>query len=494
MHYRNARLREHLYFRRSVDDICSDSHNYIGTVLLTIAADIAVSDLGYLLHKNPTRFHTFDLSFGKAHVFYPETGSNHSEAALLLDVDPIGLVRGRSHAAEAGLHEYVNDRPYAASSFISVAMSQVFGTAMSGRSKERQELADTPIQFDALITALPCRGGSELLSRVFEPLGYQVEAKGYHLDEHFPEWGTSPYYTVRLRNRLRLCDLLTHLYVLIPVLDAEKHYWVGEDEVEKLLRKGEGWLANHPERETIVNRYLRYDRKLTRSALARLVEDESGDPESEAIDREQEEQSIEAPLRLWEQRIGSITSALRSKEAKTVVDLGCGEGKLLSALLHDRSFERIVGVDVSWRAVEISAKRLHLDKLPSAQRSRIELLHGSLMYKDKRLSGFHAAVVAEVIEHLDPPRLAAFERVVFEHARPSMVLISTPNAEYNPLFPFLPSGRFRHKDHRFEWTRSEFQRWATANADRFGYKVHFLPIGASDPIAGPPTQMGVFER
>src|SRR5438270_6429523 len=136
------------------------AYNYIGEVLLTIAADIPVSDLGYLLHKNPARFHTFNLSFGKAHVFYPEVGCNRSEAALLLDVDPIELVRGRSYAAEAGLHQYVNDRPYAASSFLSVAMSQVFGTAMGGRSKERQELADTPIQFDAVITALPCRGGS----------------------------------------------------------------------------------------------------------------------------------------------------------------------------------------------------------------------------------------------------------------------------------------------------------------------------------------------
>ena len=464
-------------------------------MLLTLAADIPVSDLGFLLHKNPARFHTFELSFGKAHVFYPETGESRSEAALLLDVDPIGLVRGRSHAAESGLHQYVNDRPYAASSFLSVAISQVFGTAMSGRSKTLQELADTPIRFDALITALPCRGGSELLNRLFESLGYEVEAKGYHLDEHFSDWGTSPYYTVRLRNQILLRDLLTHVYVLIPVLDAEKHYWVGEDEVEKLLRKGEGWLANHPERQTIINRYLRYDRKLTRSALAQLLEDEDGgDPESKAADREQEEQSIEAPLKLWEQRIGSITSALRSKQAKTVVDLGCGEGKLLSALLHDRAFERIVGVDVSWRALEIAAKRLHIDQLPPMQRSRLELLHGSLMYKDKRLNGFDAAVVAEVIEHFDPPRLAAFERVLFENARPGMALITTPNAEYNPLFPLLPSGRFRHKDHRFEWTRSEFQRWATDNADRFGYKVRFVPIGASDPIAGPPTQMGVFER
>ena len=468
--------------------------HYIGGVLLTVSADISGGDLGYLLHKNPSRVHSFELPFGKAHVFYPELSETRSEAALLLDVDAVGLVRKRSQAAELGLYQYVNDRPYAASSFLSVAISQVFGTAMGGRSKERQELADQHLQFDALITALPCRGGTELLSKLFVPLGYQIEAKHYHLDEHFPEWGTGPYHTVRLRNCVRLQDLLTHIYVLVPVLDAEKHYWVGEDEVEKLLRKGEGWLATHPERETIVNRYLRFDRKLTRSALARLVEEETSDPEAEEVGHAKEEQLIEASLRLWEQRIEAILAALGGASAKTVIDLGCGEGKLLRALLEDRSLERIVGMDVSWRTLETAAKRLRLEQLPPAQKSRIELMHGSLMYKDRRLSGFDAAVIAEVIEHLDPPRLAAFERVLFEYAQPRIVLITTPNAEYNPLFPSLPSERFRHKDHRFEWTRSEFQRWASENAERFGYKVRFLPVGPLDPIAGPPTQMGVFEK
>ena len=325
-------------------------------------------------------------------------------------------------------------------------------------------------------------------------LSYEIEAKHYYLDEKFPEWGDGPYYTVRLRNRLRLQDLLTHIYVLIPVLDAEKHYWVGEDEVEKLLRKGEGWLATHPERETIVKRYLRFDRKLTRSALARLIEDDSPDPELEQATHTHEEESLEASLKLWEQRIGVTLSVLRAAQAKTVIDLGCGEGKLLRALLEDRSFERIVGMDVSWRALELAAKRLRLEQLPPAQQSRLQIMHGSLMYRDTRLSGFDAAIASEVIEHLDPPRLAAFERVLFENAQPRTGLITTPNAEYNPLFPSLPRGRFRHKDHRFEWTRSEFQHWASQNADRFGYRVRFLPVGPSDPIAGSPTQMGVFEK
>jgi 3' terminal RNA ribose 2'-O-methyltransferase Hen1 len=177
-----------------------------------------------------------------------------------------------------------------------------------------------------------------------------------------------------------------------------------------------------------------------------------------------------------------------------VVDLGCGEGRLLKTLIEDRGFERIVGMDVSWRNLEIAQRRLFLDRMPAAQRNRIELIHGSLMYRDKRLGGFDAASVIEVIEHLDPPRLAAFERVLFEHAKPRAVVITTPNSEYNVKFATLPEGRLRHKDHRFEWTRAEFASWAGNVATRFGYQVRFVPVGLEDSSVGAPTQMGVFTR
>jgi 3' terminal RNA ribose 2'-O-methyltransferase Hen1 len=132
--------------------------------------------------------------------------------------------------------------------------------------------------------------------------------------------------------------------------------------------------------------------------------------------------------------------------------------------------------------------------MPPKQRERIELIHGSLMYRDQRLAGFDAAAVVEVIEHLDPPRLAAFERVAFEFARPGTVVLTTPNAEYNVKWPSLPAGRFRHRDHRFEWTREQFEGWATGIAERFGYAVRFVPVGPVDAAVGAPSQMGVFTR
>ncbi len=468
-------------------------------MLLTVSTTHQpATDLGFLLHKNPARAQRFALSFGQAEVVYPEASASRCTAALVLDVDPVGLVRGRRGPDGEGglLRQYVNDRPYVASSFLSVAIAQVFRSALAGQSKERPELAATSIPLEARLAVVPCRGGEDFLRRLFEPLGYAVAAEAHPLDTTAPAWGASAYFTVTLRGVKRLSELLAHLYVLIPVLDDEKHYWVGDDEVEKLVRHGEGWLAAHPERERIARRYLKHRHSLVRDAIARLVTED--DTEERAEDgpgaKDSEEGALERPLSLHEQRLAAVLGALRASGAASVVDLGCGEGRLLRMLLDDRQFTRIVGMDVSHRVLELAMDRLKLDRLPSPQRQRIELLHGSLLYRDRRLAGFDAAAVVEVIEHLDPPRLAAFERVAFEFARPATVVVTTPNVEYNVRWASLPAGRFRHRDHRFEWTRAQFQGWAGGIAERFGYTVRFAPVGPVDPEVGSPTQMAILTR
>lgn len=464
-------------------------------MLLTITTTHdPATDLGFLLHKNPARPQVFDLSFGKASVFYPEAASGCCTAALLLEVDPIALVRNRRGPAGEGfsLGQYVNDRPYAASSFLSVAISQIFGSALAGTSKERPELAATPIPLTARLSVLPCRGGETLLRRLFEPLGYAVNAIHHPLDEQFPEWGEGPYFTVELSHTITLHDLLTHLYVLVPVLDNDKHYWIDDDEVQKLLRHGEPWLASHPEKEQIVRRYLKNYRRLADQALARLMEADPDEAEEAEERTAGEEEQVERKLSLNEHRLSTVLSVLHAAGAKRVLDLGCSYGNLLRRLLEDKQFEQIVGLDVSHRALEIAGERLRLERLPERQRARIQLLHGSLIYRDERLKGFDAAAVVEVIEHLDVPRLAAFERVLFEFAKPATVIVTTPNVEYNVRFETLLAGQFRHKDHRFEWTRKQFQDWGASIAGRFGYEVRFLPVGPEDPRLGAATQMGVF--
>jgi 3' terminal RNA ribose 2'-O-methyltransferase Hen1 len=466
-------------------------------MLLTITTTRhPATDLGYLLHKHPEKLQTFSLSFGQASVFYPEAAPDRCTAALLLEVDPIALVRNRRGPPGEGraLEQYVNDRPYVASSFLSVAIAEVYGTALSGRCNARPDLAAAPIPLQASLPVVPCRGGERFLRKLFEPLGYVIEVARHPLDERFPEWGEGPYHAVTLRAEVRLRDLLSHIYVLVPVLDDDKHYWVGQDEISKLLRHGGDWLAAHPEREEIAARYLKHQRRLTREALLRLTEDDESDPDQEEETRAGEEAVVESRISLNEQRLGAVLAALRECGARRVLDLGCGEGKLLKSLVGEKSFEEIVGLDVSLRALEIASNRLRLEVLPEKQRDRVKLLQGSLLYRDKRLAGYDAAAVVEVIEHLDPPRLKAFERVLFEFAAPRVVVVTTPNAEYNVRFPDLPAGRFRHKDHRFEWTRDEFRAWARGITTAFRYSVRFAPVGPEDADLGPPTQMAIFTK
>lgn len=456
------------------------------------------TDLGYLLHKHPGRVQTFSLAFGRAHVFYPEAEEDACTAALLLDVDPIGLVRGAR--GERTLEQYVNDRPYVASSMLAVAIAQVFGTALSGICKVREELVTRPIPLRARVAAIPCRAGEELLTRLFTPLGYEVAVTAHAPDNAVGVAERLSLFGFEISGTATLSDLLSHLYVLIPVLDNEKHYWVGDDEVRKLLRHGEGWLAAHPERELIASRYLKHRRSLADEALRRLREqDGEAAAEIEADGADSPEEATEERLSLHQRRHAVILSTLQARGVKRVVDLGCGEGRLLRELLKHKPFERIVGVDVSHRALEIAAERLHLDQLAPMVRARVDLLHGSLLYRDARLEGFDAAVLCEVIEHLDEARLAALERVVFEAARPALVIVTTPNSEHNVMWESLGAGAMRHHDHRFEWTRLQFAAWAERVCARFGYTCERREIGDAGLTptghdVGAPTQMGVFAR
>ena len=438
-------------------------------------------DLGYLLYKNPSRAQVFELSFGRAHVFYPEVTDERTTVALLLDIDPITLTRGKQ--GSKGLFDYVNDRPYVSSSFMSVALAKVFGTAMTGRADAHQALSDSPLDLTATVTMLSCRTDRERLRDVFEPLGYQVSYETFILDETFPAWGDSPYVNLTLTGKVRLRDLLSHLYVLIPVFDKQKHYWIGQDEVDKLLRVGADWLPDHPQKQFITTRYLGFHRDLTADAITRL------EPEAAALDDDDEPPVTQA--RLNPQRLAAVVEQLKQSGAHSVIDLGCGEGNLLKLLLTDGQFTRITGMDVQVQALRRASARLRLEEAGDAKRDRVQLFQGSLAYDDPRLKGYDAAAVVEVIEHMDMARLPAFERAVFLVAHPATVVLTTPNREYNAQYQHLSDG-LRHHDHRFEWTRAEFAAWAQAVGDKYGYQVAISSIGDEDESIGAPTQMAVF--
>ncbi|GAA1035461.1 3' terminal RNA ribose 2'-O-methyltransferase Hen1 [Virgisporangium ochraceum] len=455
-------------------------------VLLTITTTLRpATDLGYLLVKHPDRVHEFTVSTGRAYVCYPEATPERCTAALVLDIDPAALrTRGRERPDDFTLGRFVNDRPYAASSLLSAAIAQVFRSALRGTSKERPDLVATPVPLELRLPALRCRGGADLAEELFGPLGWEVTAIPIN---------DSRYVDLTLKGTVRIADALNQIYVLLPVLDDAKHYWVAPDEVDKLLRAGTGWLAGHPKRGLIARRYLAHRRSLASVALARLAEEEADDSVETAAtetdeDAELPETARKEPLAL--QRRRAVTAALAAAGAERVLDLGCGGGALLGDQVGDRRYTEIVGVDVSTLALAMAERRLRLDRLPERQRSRIKLLQGALTYRDDRLKGYDAAVLMEVIEHLDEPRLPALADAVFGHARPATVIVTTPNVEYNVRYEGLTG--MRHHDHRFEWSRAAFAAWCAGVAADHGYSVDVTGVGDADPEVGAPTQLAVF--
>lgn len=450
-------------------------------------SDYSASDLGFLLHKHPDHLHERDTAQGKVSIFFPEVSEAETRAVIYLDVDPVALVRGKSDQSDGLLTQYVNDRPYAANSLLSVALGRVIGQTMAGKSKDRQALADRALPFRVRVAPIAVSGGTEVIEELFAPLGYECDATP--LDDI----GRRAVFDLGLTITARLSEILNHLYVLVPVLDNAKHYWIDKAEIEKLLAKGGDWLPVHPAKELIARRALKHRRGLVEQALERLSEnlDEDVDDES-AVDLGEEK--LERPLRLHDLRLDSVRDTILAAGARTVLDLGCGEGKLIRRLIRERGIERVLGVDPSVRVLETAARRLHLDEAGDRLRERVQLQLGSLTYGDRRWQGFDAATLVEVIEHIDPPRLAALELSLFGDARPGLVVVTTPNRDYNVLFESMEPGTLRHGDHRFEWTRAEFAEWAERIGTGYGYKATVSPLGPEDASHGAPSQMCVFTR
>ena len=460
-------------------------------MLLTITyKGTETQNLGFLLYKHPDRAQKFKLNYGQAYVFYPEVSDERTTVALLMDIDPIDLAKGKLGSHEGGLFDYVNDRPYAATSFMSTAIAKVFGKAMSGRCEQFQELADTKLDLTASLYCLRDNGYEGLAKDLFEPLGYSVEIQRTMLDEKFPEWGNSPYIDLTVKGKVKLSDMLNHLYLLIPVFDKQKHYYTSKDELEKLVKHGEGWLEDHPAKNKILYRYFAAKKGYAKKASDMLSEEESVDEEEETA--KVSEEILEKHISLNTMRMETVKNAVLESGAEKVIDIGCGEGKLVSMLMEESSIKKITACDVSVKILEKAAKRMRFDKMPQNRRDKLEFIQGSLTYRDKRFEGYDCACVIEVIEHIEPMRIPAFERVVFEFAKPKTVIVTTPNVEYNVNYENLGEGKLRHADHRFEWNREELKTWTEHICEKFGYSCTIKNIGEYDEKTGSPTQMGVF--
>lgn len=459
-------------------------------MLLTITYEGEnTQEISYLLYKNPSKKQEFEISAGRVCVFYPELSDGKTTVALLLDLNPIDLARGKSES-DRGLFDYVNDRPYTACSFLSTAIVRVLGTAMSGRCPQRQELANSRLNLTAKVYSLPCTQ-ENLPNEIFEPLGYSVKFERGLLDENFPEWGESPYINLEISGKVRLSELLSHLYVLIPVFDRQKHYYISEAEIDKLLSHGGQWLANHPYRDKIVYRYFAMKKSYARTAIDRLLENSREETPEKQISQEED---TEKRVPLNEQRLETVKNLVVKSGAKSVIDMGCGYGKLTKKLLTETKIENITAFDVSAHVLEKAKTMLHYETMSEYRKSRLNLMQASLTYTDKKFKGFDCACIVEVMEHLEKSAIPAFERVVFEYAVPKTVIITTPNRDYNVNYEFLREDSLRHPDHRFEFSREDFGNWTEEICRKFGYTVEITGVGENIDGLGQPTQIGVFRK
>ncbi|KAA9268247.1 3' terminal RNA ribose 2'-O-methyltransferase Hen1 [Corynebacterium amycolatum] len=432
-------------------------------------------DLGFILRKHPDRVHEAELKFGVARVFFPTATDAECTAALWVDIDRDELLKLKQYRADTfNLTGYINDRQWAASSLLTVALKSVFSTAMV--MEKTSPYDETPSDLTATVAAVP--GTEEEIRALFEPLGWKVTCDFFN---NIAGQKFSP--TVTLTGRATVRDLLNHLYILLPVLDGGKHYWVDDREIDKLAARAQDWLPEHPQREKILKRYLADQKGLVNEAVVKLageagaIELASGDQTAKPLNR---------------QRQDRVLREVFSLRPRSVVDIGCGSGVLLGPMLENPRIAQIVGTDVSVGELRKAHKALNLDRMPERQAARVELFQSSVTYADERIANMDVAILMEVIEHVDADRLPALENNVFGLARPQYVIVTTPNSDYNACYPNLAPGQFRHLDHRFEFSRVEFRQWANGVADKFGYLVDFDGIGDVHETYGQPTQMAVF--
>lgn len=474
------------------------------------AAGERANELSYLLHKHPDKLQSFVLSTGTAHVFYPRYEEQVCKVVLVQELDTEALAKGakkrRASSAVEDIRNYVNDRPYAANSITAQALTRVFSSAVNANATTRPELQEREWQLTIEIAALSPTTGPEVIHKLFAPLGWRIELDNIALNDANPQWGGSEYYNVTLKGSATLSQALRQVAALIPVIDDSKHYWVGEDEPAKLLRLGAGWLEEHPERKLVLRNSLAHQRELiqsyeelarTSAATTGLAERAAGGSQlatsaNGSIRGAQELPVAPISASLWQERHEAVLGALEALGAHTVADVGCGEGKFLQRLVAQPRYSRILGSDVSAKSLERAALKINLTELSDDQRQRISLIHSSLNYRDDRLKGFEAIVLMEVIEHLETEWLEKLVQNTFGAAAPRAVIVTTPNQEYNSLYPSLSAGTMRHPDHRFEWTRAEFRSWAESVGENYGYVVDFQGIGPEDEEAGTATQMAIF--
>jgi 3' terminal RNA ribose 2'-O-methyltransferase Hen1 len=456
------------------------------------------TDIGYVLRKRPGRLLRFDRNKNTIGVlmYWPRVEDDLCQFAMQLDIDPLDMSPRRPGAiAASNLFDYVNDRPYATSRLMGSAIAWFLREALYDRPLPEgapDDVRERVFDLEARIFAFEERG---LAKDAFEALGYETDVTPHVLDDEHPSWGLSPYADVRVRKNETVTELLQHLHVMLSALPKpSKNESATKEVAERLLRVSGTWLADHPMRNKLVWRYLSYDRALASDVMDKLActtsEDTASDGATSDDATDAEPKAKHVPLHT--QVLDTVSAIIRESGCTSVLDAGCGDGKLVRLLLGIEQVERIGAADVSATSLRRLQSKL-TERRRTAMPDNLDVFQASVTMSDDRLRGYDAICAIEVVEHIDPRRIRDLERVVFEESGASLIVVTTPNREYNRVYG-IPSDLLRHPDHRFEWTRDEFARWVTHVCETYGYTSDMRGVGEVDEAAGQPTLVATFRK
>lgn len=439
------------------------------------------ADLQVLLDKSPDKLHSTSLPLGVVHVFFPEASPDAATVALLVNVDAVAWSSNESPAGFA----------LANAATLSAAIAHVFSMALAARSPARPDLVTAMLPIEVRLSSFAVSRGTDDARALFAPLGYDVEVTEDALVESSTTQEHLVRHSVRLTKLAPLYEVLSHMYVLGPIVDDHAADPVLTAEREALLLHAEGAARGHPLAERITQAYAMRRTSETSAAVERLlVADSLGAPTNA--------DATNVPTLLDDARIDAIVYELREVAAQSVVDLGCGDGKLLARLVREKALTRIVGLDVSYRLLDAASARMKLDRRGTKKSERLELLHGSLFYADSRLRGFDAAVLADVLQHVAADRLGDIEHVVFHDAQPKTIIVMMNGSGVwgagSRRLPEAPNAQPAREQSAptdpHAWSTNQFDAWASGVSERCGYRVRLLSIGSSHL----PTRMAVFSR
>ncbi|MCM3572375.1 3' terminal RNA ribose 2'-O-methyltransferase Hen1 [Mesobacillus subterraneus] len=434
-----------------------------------------VQVISHLLAKNPNNLYERNQKGHAVRLFFSSFTEREVEATVFVAPDSLELVKNQGNQYD--ITHYINDREFAVSSIFISLIRTALGTALNGQPKE-EYIKWVKHPFDLELSFGPVASGlsDHQIVDLFEPLGFNVSINRPQIEYNFNLKSKSSVRFITLKGRTPLQMALRQIFVLIPVLDNYKHYFIDEKEIEKLERYGEGWLDDHPQKSFILKKALRFKN------VYELVEGQEKDTAAPEMRK----------IRLNDMRYEKIVDTVNGFENKeSIVDLGSGEGKLSTRLGFIPGVKEILAVEpseeASIRAMERFAQAEGKDYFIKPTQ-----LWGSLFYYDERLKGKDVIILCEVIEHIDEERLSKVFQTILQDYRPKNLVVTTPNKEYNALYEM--DTEFRHGDHRFEWSREEFEAWCKARNEEGEYELIFDGIGELDEQFGFPTQMCIFKR